>query len=94
MLFLASMKGGILKKLEQIVQAAGYQLRYERGKFSSGSCILQDQRIILVNKFFNPEDRASILIELIIETGIESTLDKETNQWFQQQKLKRNPISD
>lgn len=88
------MKGGILKKLESIVQAAGYQLRYEKGKFSSGSCVLQEQKIILVNKFFNPEDRASILIDLITDTGISTNLDKETNQWFQQLKLKRNPTSD
>lgn len=88
------MKGGSLKKLETIVQSAGFQLRYERGRFTSGSCVLQDQKIILVNKFFNTEDRASILVDLIIETGIENGLDKETNQWFQQQKLKRNNLSD
>jgi hypothetical protein len=88
------MKGGALKKLEGIILAAGFQLRYEKGRFISGSCVLQEQKIVIVNKFFNVEDRVLILIDLIKETGIESGLDKETGQWFQQQKLKRSNLSD
>ncbi|MEQ9165546.1 MAG: hypothetical protein RLO12_04765 [Fulvivirga sp.] len=41
-----------LNKLEDLIAETDYILRYERGNFTSGWCILNDTKVIIVNKFF------------------------------------------
>jgi len=45
----------ILDKIERIAEEAGYVIRYERGNFQSGYCILQAKKVIVLNKFFQTE---------------------------------------
>ena len=54
-----------LKKLENILDECGYIVRYERGSFQSGYCILEDKRVVVLNKFLNPEGRINTLMDLI-----------------------------
>jgi hypothetical protein len=54
-----------LKKTEELIKEAGYQLRYEKGQFNSGFCILQDKKVVVINKYFTPEVRFSKLIDII-----------------------------
>jgi hypothetical protein len=54
-----------LDKIEQITEEAGYIIRYERGNFQSGYCILQTKKVIVINKFFQTEGRISTLIDLM-----------------------------
>lgn len=54
-----------LDKIEQIAEEAGYIIRYERGNFQSGYCILQAKKVIVLNKFFQTEGRINTLIDLM-----------------------------
>jgi hypothetical protein len=54
-----------LKKLENILDESGYIVRYERGSFQSGYCILEDKKVVVLNKFLNPEGRINTLMDLI-----------------------------
>jgi hypothetical protein len=54
-----------LNKLEKILEEAGYVIRYERGSFQSGYCILEENKVVVLNKFLNPEGRINTLIDLI-----------------------------
>ena len=54
----------ILDKIERIAEEAGYVIRYERGNFQSGYCILQAKKVIVLNKFFQTEGRINTLIDL------------------------------
>lgn len=54
-----------LNKLEKVLSEAGYIIRYERGSFQSGYCILEDKKVVVLNKFLSPEGRINILVELI-----------------------------
>ena len=54
-----------LDKLEAIPEQAGYVLRYERGTFQSGYCILEQRRVVVLNKFLQIEGRINTLIDLI-----------------------------
>lgn len=54
-----------LEKLEKIVDEAGYILRYERGTFQSGYCILESKKVVVLNKFLQTEGRINTLIDLI-----------------------------
>jgi hypothetical protein len=55
----------ILKKLEKILDEADYVLRYERGSFQSGYCILEDKKVVVLNKFLNIEGRINALVDII-----------------------------
>ena len=54
-----------LKKLEGVLDDAGYVIRYERGSFQSGYCILEDKKVAVLNKFLTTEGRINTLAELI-----------------------------
>lgn len=59
-----------LDKLEAIPQQSGYVLRYERGTFQSGYCILEERKVVVLNKFLQIEGRINTLIDLIPQLDI------------------------
>ncbi|MEP6595319.1 MAG: hypothetical protein ABJA71_05200 [Ginsengibacter sp.] len=54
-----------LNKLEKILEEADYIVRYERGSFQSGYCILEDKKVVVLNKFLNIEGRINNIIDLL-----------------------------
>lgn len=54
-----------LNKLEKVLDEAGYIVRYERGSFQSGYCILEDKKVVVLNKFLIPEGRINTLIDIL-----------------------------
>jgi hypothetical protein len=54
-----------LEKIERVIAEAGYVLRYERGTFQSGFCILESRKVVVLNKFLQTEGRINTLIDLI-----------------------------
>jgi hypothetical protein len=54
-----------LNKVEKVLEEAGYIIRYERGTFQSGYCILEAKKVVVLNKFLNVEGRINTLIELV-----------------------------
>ncbi len=61
-----------LNKVEEIISETGYILRYEKGNFQSGYCILNDSKVVIVNKFFALEGKINSLIEIIHSIGFET----------------------
>jgi hypothetical protein len=59
-----------LNKLEKILEEANYVVRYERGSFQSGYCILEDKKVVVLSKFLNTEGRINTLIDLIPNVAI------------------------
>lgn len=60
-----------LDKLESIPEQAGYVLRYERGNFQSGYCILEAKKVVVLNKFLQTEGRINTLLDLIPQLDID-----------------------
>lgn len=60
-----------LEKIEKIIAEAGYILRYERGTFQSGYCILESKKVVVLNKFLQTEGRINTLIDLLTVLEIE-----------------------
>ncbi len=60
----------ILDKIEKIAEEVGYVIRYERGNFQSGYCILQAKKVVVLNKFFQTEGRINTLIDLMPQLEI------------------------
>lgn len=61
-----------LKKIEKVLEEAGYQLRYEKGHFQSGYCIVENKNMIIINKFFDVEGRVHSLMEILEQLNLES----------------------
>ena len=54
-----------LDKLETVLEETGYVLRYERGNFQSGYCILDARKVVVLNKFLQTEGRINTMLDLI-----------------------------
>lgn len=61
---------GTLDKLEDILSESGYITRYERGTFQSGWCLLEQKKIVVLNKFLDVEGRINTLKDLILQLNI------------------------
>lgn len=54
-----------LKKMETLAKELGYKVRYEKGNFQSGYCLVEHQRVAIVNKFFDTEGRINVLLDIL-----------------------------
>jgi hypothetical protein len=76
-----------LKKLEQLYEEARYIIRYEKGNFNSGYCILEDKRVVVINKFLAIEGRINALVEILPSINVnEEELSGEMQKWYHQLK--------
>ncbi len=72
-----------LDKLEAIPEEAGYVLRYERGTFQSGYCILEQKKVVVLNKFLQTEGRINTLLDLIPQLEINpESLTEESGKLY------------
>jgi hypothetical protein len=56
---------GMQERLEAALKALDYKVRYEKGSFKSGYCLIEDQRIVVVNKFYPLESKVATLAEIL-----------------------------
>jgi hypothetical protein len=72
-----------LAKLEKLIEETGYIVRFERGNFQSGFCILEEKRVVVLNKFLPLEGRINTLIDLLPQLQINAeTLSPESKKMF------------
>lgn len=71
-----------LDKLEALLKSLGFKLRYERGNFKTGSCLLESSRVIIVNKFSNLESKINSLADLLQRTDSDETLLDDKQKAF------------
>ena len=71
-----------LEKLEQLLKDLGYSVRYEKGNFKTGSCLIENSKIVVVNKFLNLESKIGALIELIKTLEFEEAIINEKQKTF------------
>lgn len=72
-----------LDKIDKMIEESGYIVRYERGSFQSGFCILEDKKVVVLNKFLPLEGRINTLIDLVPQLRIDAdTLTPDSRKWF------------
>jgi len=71
-----------LDKLEALIKTLGFKLRYEKGNFKTGSCVLENDRIVIVNKFSNLESKINSLAELLQRSETDENLLEEKQKAF------------
>jgi hypothetical protein len=60
-----------LEKIEKIMHESGYVIRYERGNFQSGYCILEEKKVLVLNKFLTLEGRINTLIDILPQISLD-----------------------
>ena len=53
------------KKLEDILGEGNYIVRYEKGNFNSGFCVLEKKRVVVINKFHPLDTKINSLVEIL-----------------------------
>lgn len=61
-----------LTLLESIMKTNRYIVRYEKGSFQSGYCILENKRVAVINKFYDVEARINALVEIMQQIDLSS----------------------
>jgi len=56
---------GLLKKIEEIFKEGGYTVRYEKGSFQNGFCVLEKRRVVVINRFHESEARINSMMEIL-----------------------------
>lgn len=62
-----------LTRLEDLIAESDYILRYEKGNFKSGYCLLREQKIMIVNKFFTTEGKINALLDILRNVTLDTT---------------------
>jgi hypothetical protein len=68
-----------LTKLEEIIGESDHVLRYEKGNFKSGYCVLKDQKIIIVNRFYTTEGKINALLDIFRNVSLDISKFSEKN---------------
>lgn len=79
----------LLKELELLASNSGITVRYEKGDFEGGFCVLRSERLILINKKMNTPRKASILAQGLAEIGIDEVYLKPAVREFIEDELSR-----
>ena len=75
----------LLKKIEELFEEIGYTIRYAKGSFNSGYCMVENQSVAVINKFFDTEGRAGVLIEILSQIDVETaSLSEKSLKTFKQ----------
>lgn len=59
-----------LKKLESLFREIEYTIRYEKGNFQSGYCLVENRRVAVINKFYDVEGRINCLLEILAQQDL------------------------
>ena len=79
-----------LQKIEDLFKELDYVVRYEKGSFQSGYCLVEGKRIAIVNKFFETDARINTLMDIFdkIEVDTEGVSEKALKTLKEIQKVK------
>ena len=61
----------IIQELKALATQLGASVRFEKGDFKGGYCLLKDSKVIVINKLANLQRKAMILSAALKELGID-----------------------
>ena len=67
-------------RLEDIFSESDYVLRYEKGTFRAGFCVLKETKVAIVNKYYPLEGKINCLIDILREIPIDTERLSEKNR--------------
>ena len=61
----------IVQDLKSIAAQLGAEVRFEKGDFKGGYCILKDSKVIVINKMTNLQRKVIVLSMALKELGVD-----------------------
>ncbi len=68
-----------LKKIETLMGELGYTIRYEKGSFNSGYCLVEKRKIAIINRFYDAEARINALLDILFSIKVDPQMFSETS---------------
>ena len=61
----------ILQELRSVADQLGASVRFEKGDFKGGYCIIHDRKVVVINKMTNLQRKVMILSTALKELGVD-----------------------
>jgi len=61
----------ILQELKSVADQLGASVRFEKGDFKGGYCIIHDKKVVVINKMTNLQKKVMILSSALKELGVD-----------------------
>lgn len=86
----------LLLELEEILISKGYRIRRERGNFRNGNCLLEGEKLIMLNRMLPPESQVASICALFGEQDfddqfVKPAVRKELDKYWDRLKRLRAP---
>ena len=62
----------IIQDLKSLALQLGAEVRFEKGDFKGGYCLLKENKVIVINKMMNLQRKVMIISAALKELGIDS----------------------
>lgn len=62
----------LINELKEIANQLGANVRFEKGDFKGGYCVVRENKVIIINKLAPTQKKAAILATALKELGIEN----------------------
>lgn len=82
-----------LNKLEDVFSESDYHLRYEKGNFKSGYCVLKETKIVIVNKYYTVEGKINCVIDILKDLELDTSQFSDKNKKFYSAILKLDDMA-
>jgi len=79
----------LILELEALAAQLGITLRYDKGDFEGGYCILKAQRLLLINKRLTPARKAALLAVALEEIGLDNLFVKPALRAFIEDEVRK-----
>jgi hypothetical protein len=66
----------LLLELEQLLEQCGYRLRKERGSFRGNNCVIEGDRLVIVNKNKPIESQVGTIARILSDIDLNATYIK------------------
>ena len=83
----------LIAELGSLATQLGIKVRYEKGDFEGGYCILKSERTVVINKKLPPSKRLSVLARGISEMGLDNIFVKPAVRDFIEDELTKSQRS-
>jgi hypothetical protein len=72
-----------LEKLESVLKDQHYKVRYEKGNFKTAACVLDQNKVIVINRFSTLESKINELSQLLLQIPLdENALNDKQKQFL------------
>jgi hypothetical protein len=74
-----------LHRLEEIFAESDFVLRYEKGNFQAGYCLIKDMKVAIVNKYFPIDGKINCLYDILRRIQLDAAkLSPKSLQLYQE----------